>query len=101
MSIGREPHELVFAAIDLETAIIREGGVQEPQRVREVKLAEDLDVLALSPPDRRRRPFSHAVEGEDRGFLEGRRIKSAGRVRKVMLGELSGPCPGRASPTPR
>ena len=42
--------------------------------------------LPASAPDRRRRPFADAVDGENRGFVERRRIERARRVRQVMLG---------------
>jgi hypothetical protein len=72
LPVRREAHELVFAAVHLETAEIREGGVKEPERVRESKLLQESDPVSLSDADAPRRPLADPVEGEDRGALEGR-----------------------------
>ena len=55
--------------------------------MREVELANQLELRALADADRRRRPLADAVDGEHRGFGEGRRVEGAGRVRLVVLGE--------------
>ena len=42
--------------------------------------------LPAAAADRRRRPLADAVDGEDRGLVERRRVERAGRVRQVVLG---------------
>ena len=46
--IGREPHQLVFARIDLEAGVVGEGGVEQTQAVREMDLLVDREVLAIA-----------------------------------------------------
>ena len=62
LAIGREPHHLVFAGVHLEAGVIGEGGVQQAERVREMNLLDDLEVVAVADarakwwPIRPRRP---------------------------------------------
>ena len=67
--------------------------------MRELQLAQDLDVLPAPAPDRRRRPLADAVDGENRGLVERRRVERARRVRQVMFGKedaVASRCPARA-----
>ena len=64
LAIGREPHHLVFAGVDLEAGVIGERRIEQPERMGKVDLLEDLEPVALgrsqptSSPIRRRRPWS-------------------------------------------
>ena len=87
LAVGREPHHLVFAGVDLEAQVVGEGRVEQAERMREMDLAVDVDRIAVAQAGRGRRPFADAVHGEDRRGLEGRGIEGAGGVRLVMLGE--------------
>ena len=51
-----------------------------------MQLLEQLDLVAVSDPERRRRPLAHTVDGEDRRLLERRGEERARGVRFVMLG---------------
>ena len=42
-AVGGQPHELVFAAVDLEAAVIGEGRIEQAERMGKVELAQDLD----------------------------------------------------------
>src|SRR5262249_53641425 len=86
-SIGRKPHQLVFARIDLEAGVIGEGGVEQPEAVREMDLLMDREVLSIADGDRRGRPLAHAIEGEDDRSVERRRIEGRGGVAQVVLAE--------------
>src|SRR5215831_4207460 len=55
--------------------------------MREMDLADHLQVVASSEADRGGCPFPHAVHREDRSLVEGRREERAGSVALVMLGE--------------
>jgi hypothetical protein len=90
LAVGREPHQLVLAGVDLEAGEVGEGRVEEPERVRELDLLEDLQPLALADADRRRRPLADAVEGEHRRLGEGRGVEGGGGVRLVVGGEVDG-----------
>ena len=64
LAVGREPHHLVFAGVDLEAGVIGERRIKQAERMREVDLLEDLERVAVarspptSSPIRRRRPWS-------------------------------------------
>ena len=87
LSVRRQPHQLVLAGVDLEAGEAGEGGVQEPQRVREADLVRQLDTAAATDSVGGRRPLPDPVQRENRRLLEGRRKERARRVRLVVLGE--------------
>ena len=87
LAVGREPHHLVLAGIDLEPEIVGERRVEQAERMREMDLAVDLDRVVLAQPRRGRRPFADAIHRQDRRCLEGRWIEGARRMRLMMLGE--------------
>jgi hypothetical protein len=87
LAVGREPHHLVLAGIDLEPEIVGERRVEQAERMRKMDLAVDLDRVVLAQPRRGRRPLADAIHGQDRRASEGRWIEGAGGVRLVMLGE--------------
>ena len=86
-SVGREPHQLVLARIDLEAGVVGEGGVEEAQAVRKVNLLVDLQVLAFADGNRGGRPFAHAIEREDGSLVERRRVERGGCMAQMMLAE--------------
>ena len=55
--------------------------------MREVLLGVDRQLAALPHAPGGRRPLAHAVDGQERSPLEGRREKRAGGVALVVLGE--------------
>ena len=91
LAIGREAHHLVLAGVDLEAGVVRERGIQQAQRVREVDLANDLEICAVADRERSRRPLADAIHGQHGGALERRRIERARRMTQVVLGEEQ-PC---------
>ena len=78
--VGRHPHDLVFALVDLEPEKRREDAVEETQGVREADLAEELDVPVPSDSKRRGRPLADAVHGQDGGLAVRRAVEGAGRM---------------------
>ena len=86
-AVGRKPHQLVLAGIDLEAGIVGEGGVEQAEAVREMDLLVDLEVFSIADGGRRGGPFADAVEGEDGGLVERRRIERGGGVAQMMLAE--------------
>src|SRR5207245_9536477 len=80
-------HDLVFARVDLEAGVVGESRVKQPEGMREMQLLFDLEPVAASDGDRRRRPFADAVDGEHEGLLERRGKESAGGMTVVMLCE--------------
>ena len=73
LAIGREPHHLVLAGVDLEAGVIGERRIEQAERMRKVDLLEDLQAVAVADRRRGRRPFADAVHGQHRRVLEGRR----------------------------
>ena len=87
LAVGGKTHELVFARVDAEAAVGREGRVKQPEGMREAQLAQHLNRIAAPGADGGCRPFADAIDREDRRLFERRRIKRARRMRQVMLGE--------------
>ena len=72
LAVGGQAHQLVFAAVDLEAAVIGERRVEQAQGMREI--ADDASASSLLPapvPKAGGAPFADAVQGEDGRFLEG------------------------------
>ena len=87
LSVRGQPHELVFAGVDPEPRVGREGGVEEPQRVRESQLVRQRDPVRVSDAVAGRGPFSDTVQCQNRGVLKRRGEERTGGVRLVVLGE--------------
>ena len=87
LTVGREPHDLVLAAVDPEARVIGEGRVEQPQRMGKAQLLDHLERRAPADGDRRRRPFPDPVQRQHQRLVEGRGIEGAGRVAVVMPGE--------------
>src|SRR5262249_33324098 len=87
LAVRREPHKLVLAGIDLKAGVICESGIQQPERVREVQLLEDVQLLTAADCCRRSTPLADAVHREHRRLGKRRGIKRAGSVAQVMFGE--------------
>ena len=70
LAVRRQPHELVFARIDLEPAVVRERRVEETERMRELLLVRDLEMVAATDTVRRGGPLTDTVHRQDRRLLE-------------------------------
>ena len=87
LAIGREPHQLVFARIHLEAAVIGEGGIKQPQRMREADLPQRCEPAPLPQPGRSGGPFPHPIHAEHGRFLKGAGVEGGAGVGKVVLRE--------------
>ena len=85
--VGREAHQLVLPAVDLEPAIVRKRGIQEPERMRKLNPIRQLDPVPAPDAHRRRRPFPDAVERQDRRLVKRTREERAGGVTFVVIGK--------------
>jgi hypothetical protein len=85
--IGGQAHQLVFATVDLEAAMIGERRVKQAEGVREVHLVRKRHLVAGPVAERGGGPLADAVEHEDGGLLERRGEECTRRVGLVMLGE--------------
>ena len=70
-AVRSEAHELVFAAVDPESAVVGKRGVKQAQRVWKVDLPLGDQPVALAEPDRRGRPLADCIETEDSCFWNG------------------------------
>ena len=66
LAVGGEAHELVLAGIHLEAGVVGERRIEQPERMREVQLLDDRQLVAV--PDRRGggAPFADPVHGQHR-----------------------------------
>ena len=87
LAVGRQPHHLVFARIDLEAQVIGKGRIEQAKRVREMDFLENFQAVAAADGSRGGGPFAHAVHGQHQGFVKRRWKESAGRMAQVMLGK--------------
>ena len=94
LSVRGQAHQLVFAAVDLETAVVGERRIEQPQRMRELQLPQQPQLVAFADAERRRAPLAHAVNGQDGGPLEGAGKESAGGMAFVVVGEDQPRVPG-------
>jgi hypothetical protein len=87
LAVGRKPHHLVLAGVDLEPRVVGEGRVEQPERMREVDLLVHLEPVAPADGRGGRRPLADAVHRQDHGLLERRREERARRMAQVVLAE--------------
>ena len=87
LAIGREPHQLVFAGIDLEAGVVGECGIEQAEAVREMDFLVNGEVVAFADRHGGGRPFADAVEREHRGAIERRRVERRSGVAQMMLAE--------------
>ena len=87
VAVGGQPHELVFAAVDLEAAVVGEGRIEQAQGVGKLELPQDGELPAPAEADGGGGPFPHPVHREDGGLGKGRRIEGGGGVGQVVFRE--------------
>ena len=87
LAVRRQAHQLVLAAVDLEAAVVGDGGIQQPQRMRKLNLTRQLDAIAAADAEGRGAPFADAIQRQNRRLLERAREEGAGGVAFVMVGE--------------
>jgi len=86
-AVRRQPHDLVFPRVHLESRVICERGIKEAERMWEMDLLAHLQQVAAPIGRRGRRPFPDAVHREHDGLLERGGEVRARRVGKMMLRE--------------
>ena len=96
-AVGRQAHQLVFAAVDLEAAVVSECRVKQPERVRKlrggavssIRLPRPTPiVVVLHSPT----PSSVRIAASSNGTRE----KGAGRMALVVVRYRPAACAGRA-----
>jgi len=71
-TIGCQAHDLILAGIHFEAQVVGERGVEEPERMRKMNLAQHLERIAVTDADRGGGPFADPIHGEDHRLLERR-----------------------------
>src|SRR5439155_772592 len=70
ITVGRETHHLALAAPGPEAEVVGDGGVDEPERVRQADRMQPLDAGAATPPEPRRDVLPRAIHRENGGLLD-------------------------------
>ena len=86
-AIRCKAHELVFAAVDLESAVVGERGVEQTERMGKLQLVKQANPVPVTHTQRGRAPFAHAVNGEDRRRFERAGEERAGGMAFVVFGK--------------
>ena len=86
-AVRRQSHHFVLAAVDSETGVVSEGAVEQSQAVGKAQFFQQRDLVSLADADRAGGPLADAVDRQDRGFFERRRIERAGGMALVMIAE--------------
>ena len=87
LTVRCETHELVFAAVYFEAAIISERGIEQAERVRKFQFAEQSNSVAFADADCRSRPFAYAINCENCRLIKRAGEERAGGVTFVMFCE--------------
>ena len=85
VAVGREAHHLALVAVLREAEPLRDGRVEDPERVREEHAVEHLEPVAAAVAEHRRGEVAEAVEREHRRLVERRDEERARGVREVVL----------------
>ena len=85
VAVGGHAHELVFAAVHLESEEIGESTVEEANGVGEMELFERRYRVALPMHDCGSAPFTNPVNCQYGRFFKGGREKSAPGVGQVVF----------------
>ena len=84
-AVGRKPHDLALVAVLGEAEPLADRRVEDAERVREVDLAGDVELVALARAPHGRDEVARAIDREDRRLVVGRDEEGARHVRAVML----------------
>jgi hypothetical protein len=84
LTIGGEPHQLIFTRVHLKAGVISERGVKHSQGMGKPHLVVHRDVISFALPDRTGCPFTHCIQRQNCCLFERRWKKGAGRVRLMM-----------------
>ena len=83
--VRREAHHLALVAVVRKAEPLRDGGVEDAERVRVDDALEHVEVVAVALREHRRREVAEAVDREDGRVLERRDEERRRDVRLVML----------------
>ena len=87
LTVGREPHHLVFAVVSLETQIFGDGRVEPAERIRDLDLVDQLHAVAGAEPDGGALGVPGAIDGHDQRVVVRRHVICRRGVRGVVREE--------------
>ena len=90
LAVGREAHDFVLVAENLESEKLCDGRIHGAQAVRPSLGAAALQVPAPASAHPDGLPLADAVHREDGRLFEGRGIKGAGGVGEVVINRVEG-----------
>ena len=70
-AVRGQSHDFVLIPIPLETEEVRYGFIENPQRVGEVDLAVNLELIAVTPPPCRAGEIAEAIDGKCQSTVIG------------------------------
>src|ERR1700722_6118883 len=85
ITIGRQAHQLIFAGIDLESAIVGGSRIQQPKRVWIPDLFEAAYFFPTPLPDHRSGPLPYTIDRQDSSLFVRGDIEGARRMGQVMF----------------
>ncbi len=85
LAVRRKAHDLALVAVLRKAEPLRDGRVEDPERVREQDAVEHAEARAAPMRENRAREVAEAVDGEDGGLLERRDEEGAGDVGLMVL----------------
>src|SRR6185369_12583146 len=91
LPVWSQPHHFVLTLIYLETQVTGDGAVQQTDRVWEFNCFQNFQIVATATSEAGGVPLAHAVDRENRCFLETRIIESARGVCLMMAHVLNPP----------
>ena len=71
LAVGRESHDLVLTGVHPEPGVVGKCGIEEAERMREVRLRQELERVSVAAAVAARRPLADAVDRQYRRRLEG------------------------------
>ncbi len=86
-AVGSQAHHLELVAVVGKAEVLRDGQVEEAKRMGKEDVPVDGQARACDAPPRRADEVAEAIDGADRGFVEGRHEGGARQVSRVMLDE--------------
>ncbi len=87
LTVRGKPHNFVLPGVDLKSRVIGEGRIEQPERMGEMELGLNLNLIVPADTVACRRPLSHPVYCQKRSFLVRGGEESRCSVGLVVFGK--------------